>query len=255
MRLVAYLRVSTATQVEDGLGLDVQREQIAKWAKGPRHQIVAWESDEGVSGTKGIGERDGLAAALQTICDGTAAGLVVAKLDRLARSLTAQEAALAHAWNCGGSVFSVDQGEVLRDDPDDPMRTAMRQMVGVFGELERAMIAKRLRDGRKLKGDRGGYAYGAPSYGFRADAETKELAPAESEQAALQRIRELHAEGASIRRIAAVLEAEGHKPKRGEHWNPGTLSRLLRRLPAGSNATVSHLPATVHAQTKGEASE
>lgn len=232
MRLVAYIRVSTSAQVEDGLGLDVQREQIARWAKSRRHQVVAWESDEGVSGAKGISERDGLTAALQTICDGTAAGVIVAKLDRLARSLTAQEAALAHAWNCGGAVFSVDHGEVLRDDPDDPMRTAMRQMVGVFGELERGMIAKRLRDGRKLKGDRGGYAYGAPSFGLRADADTKELAPHESEQAALRRISELHAEGATIRRIAAALEAEGYKPKRGEHWNPGTLSRILRRIKA-----------------------
>ena len=62
--------------------------------------------------------------------DGTASGLVVYKLDELARSLTVQEGTLAKVWGLGGSVFSVDLGEVARDDPDDPMRTAMRQMVG-----------------------------------------------------------------------------------------------------------------------------
>ncbi|MBA2726381.1 MAG: recombinase family protein [Actinobacteria bacterium] len=230
MKLVAYIRVSTDRQTSDGLGLDVQREQIKTWAKANRHRIISWESDEGISGAKDFTDREGLATALQSICDGTAQGIVVAKLDRLARSLTVQEAALAHGWNCGGTMFSVDQGEVLRDDPDDPMRTAMRQVVGVFGQLERAMIAKRLRDGRRLKRERGGYADGAPSFGYRADRDNKQLAPDDAEQAALERIRSLRNDGASIRSIIGTLEAEGISTKQGKHWNPGTLSRLLRRM-------------------------
>ena len=230
MRLIAYLRVSTAGQVEDGLGLEIQRAQITAWARAHKHRIVSWESDEGVSGSKDFTDRAGLTSALQGVSDGTADGIVIAKLDRLARSLTVQEAALAHAWNGGGKVFSVDQGEVLRDDPDDPMRTAMRQMAGVFGQLDKAMIAKRLRDGRNLKRERGGYSDGAPAFGYRADSETKQLAPDDAEQAALGRIRTLRSHGESIRSIIQTLEAEGVKPKRGERWNPGTLSRLLRRL-------------------------
>jgi DNA invertase Pin-like site-specific DNA recombinase len=37
MKLVAYLRVSTEGQAEDGYGLDVQRSQIEKWAKAHTH--------------------------------------------------------------------------------------------------------------------------------------------------------------------------------------------------------------------------
>ena len=56
-------------------------------------------------------------------------GVVVYNLDRLARKLTVQEGVLATVWDRGGSVFSLgDGGEVQQDDPDDPMRTAMRQM-------------------------------------------------------------------------------------------------------------------------------
>jgi DNA invertase Pin-like site-specific DNA recombinase len=156
----------------------------------------------------------------------------VAKLDRLARSLTGQEAALAHAWKQEARVFAADHGEILEDDPDDPMRTAMRQMVGVFGELERAMIAKRLRDGRKLKAERGGFAYGSPPLGFKADRDSKELVEHEEEQRVVTRIRELHAEGKSTRTIAAMLESEGLKPKRAEKWNPGSLHRIVRRVTA-----------------------
>lgn len=60
-----------------------------------------------------------------------------------------QETILALAWRDGGHVFALDQGgEVLRDDP---VRTAMREMAGVFAGLDRRMIVKRLRDGRKAK--------------------------------------------------------------------------------------------------------
>jgi hypothetical protein len=58
--------------------------------------------------------------------------LILAKLDCLARSLTVQEAVLAKVWAAGGLVFAVDHGEVQPDDPDDPARTAFRQMMGVF---------------------------------------------------------------------------------------------------------------------------
>src|SRR5207244_11738718 len=88
--------------------------------------------------------------------------------DRLARTLSVQEAALASVWAQGGRVF-LPEGEVLRDDPDDPMRTAMRQMMGVFSQLERGMITARLRAGRAAKAASGGYAYGSPPFGWRAD--------------------------------------------------------------------------------------
>jgi DNA invertase Pin-like site-specific DNA recombinase len=152
--LVAYLRVSTVAQAEDGLGLDVQQQAIERWAAAGGHTLVATFRDEGISGTKDAADRPGLASALAAVEDG-AEGLVVYKLDRLARALTVQEAVLAQVWKSGGRAWAVDVGEVLRDDPDDPMRTAMRQMVGVFAQLERAMIAARMRAGRRLKAQRG----------------------------------------------------------------------------------------------------
>ncbi|HVF53170.1 MAG TPA: recombinase family protein [Actinomycetota bacterium] len=227
MKLTAYLRVSTDRQADEGLGLDVQEEAIRKWAKAHRHTIVSWHRDAGVSGAAPFDKREGLAAALQAVCDGDVAGVIFHKLDRLARKLTEQEAALAHAWRCGGRVFAADQGEILQDDPDDPMRMGFRLMAGVFSQIERAMIAKRLRDGRKLKAERGGFAFGSPPLGFTA--QDGALVPDEAEQAAVARIHELRAQGLSIRQVIATLEDEGHRTKRGGQWNPGTVSRLLRR--------------------------
>jgi DNA invertase Pin-like site-specific DNA recombinase len=228
VKLVGYLRVSTNGQVKDGYGLPVQRREIQEWAKRSGHKVDAWYSDEGVSGAKDASEREGLAAALQDVCNGHAEGLVTAKLDRFARSLTVQEAALAHVWRCGGQVFTADQGEILRDDPDDPMRSAMRQMSGVFAQLERAMIVKRLRNGRRYKAGRGGYAHGAPRYGYRA--EEGALVSDLEEQRSLERMVELRAEGRSLRDIATMLTDEGHKPRRSERWHANSIRQILQRL-------------------------
>jgi len=89
------------------------------------------------------------------------------------------------------------------------------------------MIALRLRSGRRRKAEQGGYAFGSPRFGQRAV--DRALAPADDEQATIARIRELSAGGASLRTIAATLEAEGRRPKRGERWHPTTLARVLAR--------------------------
>ena len=232
MKLVGYLRVSTDGQADDGYGLEVQRAAIDNWARGRGDRIVRWCSDEGVSGTVEAVDREGLSCVLVAIELRQAEGVVVARLDRLARKLHVQEAALAHIWRAGGSAFTADGGEVLQDDPEDPMRTAMRQMIGVFAELERSMIVKRMRDGRRMKAQKGGYAYGSPPLGYRS--EHGSLTIDEGEQAIVNRIADLRQSGASLRSIATTLNEEGLLPKRGKatgsQWHPETLRRVIARL-------------------------
>src|ERR1022692_3620033 len=180
MKLTAYLRVATAGQVKDGLGLPTQERLIKAWAKASGHRIVVVRRDEGVSGANGIDTREGLPLALADVRDKRADAVVVSSIDRLARVLTVQEAILGMVWKLDGKLFTVDGGEVTPDDPDDPMRTAMRQMAGVFAQLDRAMVIKRLRNGRQTKAASGGYVGGAPGYGVRAEGKT--LVADEAEQ-------------------------------------------------------------------------
>lgn len=219
--------MSTVTQAEDGLGLDIQRASIEGWSERSGYAVARWAVDEGLSGTLGVDERPGLAEALGAVETGEVAGLVVAKLDRLARLLTVQEATLAMVWRCGGRVFAADTGEVLADDPEDPMRTAMRQVMGTFAQLERATIAARMRAGRRLKASRGGFVGGAVPLGYAERAGV--LVPLADEQATVARILELRAAGHSLRSMAAVLEAEGYRPKQAGRWHHSSLSKVLRR--------------------------
>ncbi|MEO7573340.1 MAG: recombinase family protein [Acidimicrobiales bacterium] len=229
LRLVAYLRVSTDRQAEHGQGLDIQERAIRRWARAQDHRIVEVLRDEGVSGSKDAADRPGLTAALDLVERHKADGVVVYRLDRLARSLTVQEAVLGHVWRHSGRVFAVDTGEVPQDDPSDPMRTFVRQVMGAAHQLERGLIAARMRAGRELKAERGGYAgFGSPPFGMRAEA--KELVPVADEQAAIRRIVELRGQGRSLPEIVEVLEAERLRSKRGGRWHPQTVSRVLQRV-------------------------
>jgi DNA invertase Pin-like site-specific DNA recombinase len=236
MRFVAYLRVSSEGQV-DGYGLDAQESSVRAWAKAHRHRIVGVCKDEGLSGALPAAERPGLACALDALADGTAEGVIVARLDRLARALTIQEAALAMAWKLGGRVFTADAGEVLADDQDDPMRTALRQIVGVIAQLDRALVSKRLRDGRRAKAATGRKAVGDYAYGTRGAGKgrDRDASPDPDEVPVVARILELRSAGQSYRAIAATLDAEGLRPRRASAWSAMSVRNVALRTQDGSD--------------------
>jgi DNA invertase Pin-like site-specific DNA recombinase len=224
MKLIAYTRVSTDRQAEHGLGLQVQEKAIRAWAKAEGHKIVAWYSDEGISGSNGLDTRPGLAEAFQRLERGEADALAVYRLDRLARKLASQLVWTERLEEAGRQVISVTEPDVGTDE----MRTLVRQMMGAIAEYERNVIKRRMQSGRALKAERGGYAgYGSPHFGVHAEG--KELVPDAREQAAVARIRTLRADGLSLRQICTRLDTEGIRPKRGDHWHPTTLNRVLAR--------------------------
>ena len=231
MKLVGYVRVSTDAQVERGLGLAVQERAIRAWDKAKRHRLAALTRDEGISGSNGLDSRRGLGDALAAIKEGRASGLVVYRLDRLARDLVLQETLLAEVRRMGGHVFSTSaaEGDFLADDPNDPSRALIRQVLGAVSQYERSMIALRLRAGRRRKHERGEYAYGSPVFGQRV--ERGELVEDEREARTLARIAELAGKGRSLREIARTLDAEGLKPRRAAHWSAESVRRIVRRLP------------------------
>lgn len=227
--------MSSVEQAQHGYGLDTQRTAIRSAARTLGARVVKFIADPAVSGALPAEDRPGLTEALSLVRSGQANGVIVRDLDRLARAVTVQEAILAEVWNrLGGRVFTAT-GEVPRDDPDDPMRTAMREMAGVFAGLERRMIVKRLRDGRAAKARTGGHAVGPAPFGH--DAVNGELASNPVEQAALRLMRKLAAGGASTRDIADALTAEGHPTKRGGVWSSATVARILARNAITTHAT------------------
>ncbi|TPV94092.1 MAG: recombinase family protein, partial [Myxococcales bacterium FL481] len=82
---IGYVRVSTDRQAEGGLSLDAQRKQVEAYAKLYDIHLTDVIVDAGQSG-KTL-ERPGLQSALSKNEQGLAQALLVAKLDRLTRSV------------------------------------------------------------------------------------------------------------------------------------------------------------------------
>jgi DNA invertase Pin-like site-specific DNA recombinase len=228
MKFIGYRRVSSAGQV-DRYGLPAQETDLRDYTRAEKHQLVRVETDGAKSGALPADERPGLLAALKAVEKGEADGLLVpGDLDRLARELIVQEAILGQVWKVGGVIHTTTRGEVLRDDPDDPMRKAFRQFMGIIAEIDRAMTAKRMRNGRKAKAAAGGYAgYGSPAFGQRSV--DGELVDDEDQASTIARMRELRGYGIGYKAIADRLNAEGLKSKRGGSWHPQTVARVLER--------------------------
>lgn len=219
----------------DGFGLDVQEKMLTDWASRNSHRLITIHSDGAVRGTTDAVDRAGLTAALRDLQDGRAEGLVVATLDRLARKLTVQEAILAMVWQHNGRMFTADDGELREDDPDDPMRTAIRQMRGVFAQLDRAIVVKRLRDGRRAKESAGRKSVGTYAYGYAGTGKgrDRDATPDDTEQAGVLRIDQLRTAGLSYRAIAQTLDSEGISPRRAKSWSAMAVRAVAMRGTAG----------------------
>lgn len=224
MRLVAYTRLSQANDREEE-SHDDQRERIGAWSGLTGHEVVGHHRDT-VSGVCGADDRPGFVEALEAVSEGEADGVVVRDLTRLARMLTTQEALLAAVWSRGGRVFVTGAGEVYEDDPEDPMRTAMRQMAGVFSQLERAMIAKRMADGRRRAVRDGRLIGPAPAFGWLRDPDDRGRPVPDPVTFPLAReaMRRREA-GESLRAVGGYLTLAT-----GRTWHPTSVKRLVERF-------------------------
>lgn len=235
VRLVVYARTST----HNGGGtdsLDAQEEACRTWASGQGHDVVAVFRDHAISGGVGIEGRQGLEHALLSIEQRQADGIVVHRLDRLARELHVQEVVLSHAWNLGDRVEvfeAAEGGRVKRDDPADPHRRFLRQVMGAAAELERGLIRARLHGGRRRKARQGGYVGGRQlhrRYGYRLVE--GQYQPVDDEQAVIHHIlflRDALPKPTPWAGIARMLNDQGVKPPSGESWYPMTTRRIAKR--------------------------
>jgi len=122
MKVAAYIRCSTARQ-QEAFGPYVQRKAITQWARANGHSVIAWHEDT-ISGTSELHDRAGWREAAALVKSGKSEGIVVARLDRLARDVMVQEYLLRNLSQFGGVVLSAreSENELLNGDSNDPSR-------------------------------------------------------------------------------------------------------------------------------------
>ncbi|NIO14551.1 MAG: recombinase family protein, partial [Gemmatimonadales bacterium] len=83
--VVAYCRVSSNQQAEEGISLDAQRNAIESYCTMRGLRLVEVVTDPGISGGKPLACREGGKRVLALLRAGEVGGVVSMKLDRLFR--------------------------------------------------------------------------------------------------------------------------------------------------------------------------
>lgn len=216
MATYAYLRVSTTSQAESGAGLDAQQDACARAAG----TLAGVYRDEGVSGKTGLDKRPALLELIAALDKGDT--LIVAKRDRLGRDPLVVAMIESAVKRKGARIISA-AGEGT--DSDSPTDILMRRMVDAFAEYERLIIGARTKAALQAKKARGERTGSIP-YGYRCEDDGKTLTPDAEEQDIIAQVQQLHAEGLSLRAIAARLAAM-NRPTRGAAWHPQTIKNIL----------------------------
>jgi len=205
-RVLGYVRVSTAAQAESALGLESQVARLRQYADLYDLELVDVVVDAGESA--GTLDRPGLQRALALLDAGHADGLLVAKLDRLTRSVRDLGTLVEKYFGARFALLSVG-------DNVDTRSAAGRLVLNVLASVsqwEREAIGERTKAALQAKKARGERA-GAVPFGFTAD-ESGRLVDDVGERAVLERVRVLRAAGTTIDGIVATLKADGVTSRR-----------------------------------------
>lgn len=205
--VIGYLRVSTREQSESGAGLAAQRSAIAAEAVRRGWEVI-WIEDAGVSG-KSL-KRDGIREALRLLKRHEASALVVAKLDRLSRSVQDFAGLMSLAARQGWAVVALDLGV----DMTTPAGKLVASVMSAVAEWERDVIAARTRDALAER----------KAAGVRLGRERM------TDAATWDRIVVASRAGDSPSTIARALDTDQvPTPNGAVRWYPNTVRRILIR--------------------------
>lgn len=208
-----YVRVSTEEQAASGLGVEAQTAAATAECvrRGWTFEVLA---DLGASGKH---VNTNLRRALDMLHRRQADALVVAKLDRLARSVRHASAIIDDAIRGGWALVVLDNAL----DLTTPGGRAMANMLATFAELERDLISSRTKDAlaaRRARGEHVGRRTAIPA-------------------GVLRRIVISRDSGASFGRIARELMTEGVLSPTGlPDWHESTVRRAYK---SATSETVS----------------
>ncbi|MBZ5739769.1 recombinase family protein [Nocardioides mangrovi] len=208
MKVIGYTRVSTAEQAKDGWTLAQQRKDIEAECARRGWDLVEVIEDAGYSGTND--ERPGLQRALTMLKKRQARAVVVARLDRLARST---QHLCEYIALCKKQKWSMVALDVDLDTTTANGRFMVRVLAAV-AEWESEVNGERVRDGMAEARASG------KVFGFQAQVDPKTV----------QQIVKQREQGESFNAIARKLDAQGTPtPGGGARWQSSTVRRICNR--------------------------
>jgi DNA invertase Pin-like site-specific DNA recombinase len=208
MRAVGYARVSTAEQADSGVSLRAQRDAIEAEVKRRRWELVELFTD--TASGKSLNGRHGLRKALAVLDTGKADVLVVAKLDRLSRSIKDFAELMEQAARRKWALVALDLGV----DTTSPSGKLVANVMASVAQWEREVIGQRTKDALAVKRKEGA-RLGRPTV---------------LSEALRRRIQRMREQGLSFQAIADRLNEKGTPTAHGgAKWHASTVRALLHR--------------------------
>jgi site-specific DNA recombinase len=221
MKTIGYVRVSTDKQAERGVSLEAQAEKIR--AMGVVHNAGEIELIVESESAKNL-QRPGMERMLAEVERGDVKVVIIAKLDRLTRSVKDLCTLLERFSRRGVTLISVAES---LDTGSAAGRLVLNIMTAV-SQWEREAIGERTRDAMSHKRSNG-ECVGNIRYGYRLCGDGKHVEPDMTEQRVLTEIRGLRESGKSMRGIAAILNHGAMQTRRGSDWRLEHVARILKQ--------------------------
>ena len=219
-RTICYVRVSTDKQADFGVSLEAQQAKAEAYASLYDLELVEIISDAGES-AKTL-DRPGLTRALAMLARGEADALLVAKLDRLTRSVV-DLGALIDRYFAPGKAALLSVSENI-----DTRSAAGRLVLNILASVsqwEREAIGERTAIAMRHKQAKGEYIGGRAPYGY--NLVDGALVADDFEQNVITQARELRASGLALLKVAAALDQRGIQARSGQPFAAQQISRMM----------------------------
>jgi site-specific DNA recombinase len=226
-RAVAYARVSSKRQAEEGVSLDAQVERLIGYAEFRGLELDPEDIyiDDGVSAAIHLWSRPAGRKMRETIYHERVGHVLALKMDRLFRDVQDCLGSVDELRGIGVDIHILDQdGGTL--DTSTSMGRFFLTTIASLAELERGQISERTKIAMKHLKDNA-KVFTGPIFGW--DRQGDNIVPNWKEQDIIDYMRHRHyAQGWSGNRIAKHLEELGVKGKLGGSWTSSMVLRTCR---------------------------
>lgn len=225
MKYYAYRRVSTQTQTEK-YGLDIQKDEIEKYAHENGIEIAEWYGDDGISGATDDAtldiNRPGMSALLSVLSDGDR--IIVLQTSRCWRNDTSKVLIRHELAKVNADIISIEQPNytIYYKDPNDFL---INSILEILDEYDKLLIARKLANGRRAKSVRGTKACGSAPIGYLWHDADIEI---DSENAIIVTdIFRAYVETKTLGKVAEYCKAKGYKTLPGNDFSKQSIKNIL----------------------------